>query len=206
MAAAAPIPTPAAGAEARRNPQRWNDNIKLELQHLPAATPAGTSLVAIQRHVAVILATWDAVWGEYLHPKWAEQKMRLYSAQGKVLERYFKKVKMLMSFQGGHGITTRRGWGAKAVLQACRKVVERPNSGRPTDRLKGKVVTVDEFRTSRVSSAMNRPQPCEDELDRSKPTRLEGGNTEDRLLPKALGLKKLQDPAPKAQAQQPVAQ
>ncbi|GFH17132.1 hypothetical protein HaLaN_13694 [Haematococcus lacustris] len=33
----------------------------------------------------------DAVWGEYLHPKWAEQKMRLYGAQEKVLDRYFKK-------------------------------------------------------------------------------------------------------------------
>ncbi|GFH07258.1 uncharacterized protein HaLaN_02038 [Haematococcus lacustris] len=67
--------------QARSNTQRWNDNVKLELQHLPAATPAGTSL-----------ATWDAVWGEYLHPKWAEQKTRLYSAQEKVLERYSKKL------------------------------------------------------------------------------------------------------------------
>ncbi|GFH06802.1 hypothetical protein HaLaN_01500 [Haematococcus lacustris] len=49
--------------------------VQLKLQHLAAATPAGTSLVAIQWHVAVTLATWDAVWGEYLHPKWAEQKM-----------------------------------------------------------------------------------------------------------------------------------
>ncbi|GFH30797.1 uncharacterized protein HaLaN_29717, partial [Haematococcus lacustris] len=78
--------------QARRNTQRWNDNIKLELQHLASATPAGTSLVVIQRHVAVTLATWDAVWGEYLHPKWAEQRMRLYSAQEKVLERCFKKL------------------------------------------------------------------------------------------------------------------
>ncbi|KAJ9531284.1 hypothetical protein QJQ45_006716 [Haematococcus lacustris] len=47
--------------QARCNTQRWNDYIKLELQHLAAATPAGTSLVVIQRHVAVTQATWDAV-------------------------------------------------------------------------------------------------------------------------------------------------
>ncbi|KAJ9532384.1 hypothetical protein QJQ45_010427 [Haematococcus lacustris] len=153
----------------------WNDNIKLELQHLAAATPA------IQRHVAVTLATWDTVWGEYLHPKWAEQRMRLYGAQEKVLERYFKKVevprgtrKQLVVFFGNAGIGSRGGWGAKAVLQACRKVVERPNSGRPTERVPGKVVTVDEFCTSRVSSAMNSPQPCEAGLDRSKLMRPEG--------------------------------
>ncbi|KAJ9530928.1 hypothetical protein QJQ45_028780 [Haematococcus lacustris] len=93
-------------------------------------------------------------------------------AMEKVLERYFKKLeeaaasmsqqqwgtcKQLVVFFGNAGIGTRGGWGAKAVQQACRNVLERPNSGRPTDRVPGKVVTVDEFRTSRVSSAMNSP-------------------------------------------------
>ncbi|GFH26395.1 hypothetical protein HaLaN_24539, partial [Haematococcus lacustris] len=62
------------------------------MKHLTAATPAGTSLVAIQRHVAVTLATWDVVWEQYLHPTWAEQKMRVHGAQEKVLERCFKKL------------------------------------------------------------------------------------------------------------------
>ncbi|KAJ9507839.1 hypothetical protein QJQ45_019254 [Haematococcus lacustris] len=175
--------------QAHRKTMRWDDNVKLELQHLAAATPAGTSLVAIQRHVAVTLATWDAVWGEYLHPKWAEQRIRLNGAQEKVLERFFKKLdeeaasvsqqqwgtrKQLVVFFGNACSGTRGGWGAKAVLQACRKVVERANSGRPTDKVKCKVVTVDEFRTSRVNSALNNPQPCREELDRSKPTSMEG--------------------------------
>ncbi|KAJ9524314.1 hypothetical protein QJQ45_008514 [Haematococcus lacustris] len=154
---------------------------------------------AIQRHVAVTLTTWDAVWGEYMHPKWAEQKMRLHGAHEKVLERYFKKLeeeaasvsqqqwgarKQLVVFFGNAGIGTRGGWGAKAVLQACRKVVERPNSGKPTDRVPGKVVTLDEFRTS---SIMNSPQPYEEELDSSKPTRPEDwkpkpGQVQNRLL------------------------
>ncbi|GFH08745.1 hypothetical protein HaLaN_03762 [Haematococcus lacustris] len=49
---------------------------------------------------------------------------------------------------------------------------EEPNSGKPTDRVPGKV-------------------PCEEELDRSKPTRLEGwkppagGHTEQGILPRA---------------------
>ncbi|KAJ9510282.1 hypothetical protein QJQ45_015747 [Haematococcus lacustris] len=185
-------------SQAHRNTQRWNENISTWQQ----PPPAGTSLVAIQRHVAVTLATWDAVWGEYLHPKWAEQRMRLHGAQEKVLERYFMKLeeeaasvsqqewgtrKQLVVFFGNAGIGTRGGWGAKAVLQACHKVVERANSGKPTDRVPGRVVTVDEFRTSRVSAILNSPQPCEEELDRSKPTRLEGwkpkpGQVQDRLL------------------------
>ncbi|GFH22565.1 hypothetical protein HaLaN_20046 [Haematococcus lacustris] len=100
------------------------------------------------RHVAVTLATWDAVWGEYLHPKWAEQKMRLHGAQEKVLEQEggsaFKKLeeeaasvsqqqwgarKQLVVFFGNAGIGTRGGWGAKAVLQACRKPTELQQMG-----------------------------------------------------------------------------
>ncbi|KAJ9510413.1 hypothetical protein QJQ45_015878 [Haematococcus lacustris] len=96
--------------QARLNTQQWNGNIKLELQHLAAATPAGTSLVAIQRHVAVTLATWDAVWGEYLHPKWAEQKMRLHGAQDKVLERYFKKM------EEEAASVSQQQWGARKQL------------------------------------------------------------------------------------------
>ncbi|GFH31685.1 hypothetical protein HaLaN_30775, partial [Haematococcus lacustris] len=107
---------------------------------------------------------------------------------------------------GNAGIGTRGGWGAKAVLQACRKVVERPNSGKPTDRVPGKVVTADEFRTSRVSSILNSPQPCEEELDSSKPTRPTGWKPKPGQEYPALGFKKLRERAPKAQAQQPVAQ
>ncbi|KAJ9510373.1 hypothetical protein QJQ45_015845, partial [Haematococcus lacustris] len=51
----------------------------------------------------------------------------------------------------------------------------------------GRVVKVDEFRTSRVSSILNSPQPCEEELDSSKPTRPEDwkpkpGQVQDRLM------------------------
>ncbi|KAJ9525639.1 hypothetical protein QJQ45_003335 [Haematococcus lacustris] len=128
--------------------------------------------------------------------------MRLHGAQEMVLERYFKKLeeeaasvsqqqwgarKQLVVFFGNAGIGTRGGWGVKAVLQACRKVVERAYSGKPTDRVPGRVVTVDEFRTSRVSSILNSPQPCEEELDSSKTTRPEDwkpkpGQVQNRLL------------------------
>ncbi|GFH12159.1 uncharacterized protein HaLaN_07795 [Haematococcus lacustris] len=135
----------------RHNTQQWNENIKLDLQHPAAATLAGTSQVAIEVHVAVGLATWDAVWEEYLRPKWAEQRMRLYGAQEKVLQRYFKEV------EEEAAVESQKGWGTRKQLVACRKVVERPNSGKPTDRLPGKVVTVDEFRTSRGQLSYEQP-------------------------------------------------
>ncbi|KAJ9526272.1 hypothetical protein QJQ45_009742 [Haematococcus lacustris] len=76
------------------------------------------------------------------------------------------------------------GWGADAVLHACRKVVCRP---RGADQDGGRVVLVDEHRTSRVSSAVNGKQPCEVELNALSATRPAGwrppaGQVEPRLV------------------------
>ncbi|GFH08937.1 uncharacterized protein HaLaN_03984, partial [Haematococcus lacustris] len=124
---------------ARRHTERWLAPIKPHLQHLAAASSAGTSLVANLKHITVTLATWDAVWEVYLDPKWAEQRLRLYGAQDRTLEQFFKKLeedmaevsmerhgraKQLVVFFGAAGIGTRGGWGADAVLRACCKVME----------------------------------------------------------------------------------
>ncbi|GFH22029.1 uncharacterized protein HaLaN_19429 [Haematococcus lacustris] len=58
---------------------------------LSAASSAGTSLVAHLEHISITLATWDAVWEVYLDPKWAQQRLRLYGAQDRALEHFFKK-------------------------------------------------------------------------------------------------------------------
>ncbi|KAJ9509832.1 hypothetical protein QJQ45_011568 [Haematococcus lacustris] len=73
---------------------------------------------------------------------------------------------------------------ADAVLRACRKVVCRP---RGKDQDGGRVVLVDEHRTSRVSSAVNGKLPCEVELNTLSATRPAGlkppaGQVESRLV------------------------
>ncbi|GFH19599.1 uncharacterized protein HaLaN_16566, partial [Haematococcus lacustris] len=141
----------------------WLAAIKPHLQHLAVASSAGTSLEANLRHITVTLATWDAVWEAYLDPKWARQRLRLYGAQGRALEQFSKqfeddmaevslerhgRAKQLVVFFGVASIGTRGGCGADAVLRACCKVVCRP---RGSDPLRGRVVLVDEHRTTRVS-------------------------------------------------------
>ncbi|KAJ9508387.1 hypothetical protein QJQ45_011918 [Haematococcus lacustris] len=184
---------------ARRDTERWLAPIKPHLQHLAAASPAGTSLEANLKHITVTLATWDAVWEVYLDPKWSRQRLRLYGAQDRALEQFFNKLeremaqlsmnrhgraKQLVVFFGAATIGTGGGWGANAVLRACRKVVCRT---RGTDQRRGRVVLVDEHRTSRVSSAVNGQQPCEEGLDHEQPTRRAGwkppaGQVEPRLV------------------------
>ncbi|KAJ9509862.1 hypothetical protein QJQ45_011541 [Haematococcus lacustris] len=93
-------------------------------------------------------------------------------------------AKQLVVFFGAATIGTGGGWGAEAVLHACRKVVCRP---RGAGQLRGRVVLVDEHRTSRVSSAVNGKQPCEMELNTLSATSPAGwkppaGQVEPRLV------------------------
>ncbi|KAJ9518890.1 hypothetical protein QJQ45_026252 [Haematococcus lacustris] len=142
----------------RRDTERWLAPIKPHLLHLAAASSAGTSLVANLKHITVTLATWDAVWEVYLDPRWAQQRLRVYGAQDRALEQYFKKVRLTVPCLNGatmsatmcvpcvHGCSWRRTW------LRCPWIV-------------------DEHRATRVSSAVNGKQPCEEEVDHEQPTR-----------------------------------
>ncbi|KAJ9517973.1 hypothetical protein QJQ45_004366 [Haematococcus lacustris] len=99
------------------------------------------------------------------------------------MERHGHAMQLVVFF-GAASIGTRGGWGADAVLRACRKVVCRT---RGTDQRRGRVVLVDEHRTSRVSSAVNGQQPCERQLNKRRATRPAGwkppaGQVEPRLV------------------------
>ncbi|KAJ9531556.1 hypothetical protein QJQ45_014980 [Haematococcus lacustris] len=63
--------------------------------------------------------------------------MQLEEEAASVSQQEWGTRKQLVVFFGNAGIGTRGGWGAKAVLQACRKVVECPceeelDSSKPT--------------------------------------------------------------------------
>ncbi|KAJ9511454.1 hypothetical protein QJQ45_029885 [Haematococcus lacustris] len=114
-----------------------------------------------------------AVWEVYLDPKWVRQRLRLYGAQHRALEQFFKKVRV-----GGW----KGGWHWHWV--GCCKVVCRP---RGAGQRRGRVVLVDKHRTTRVSSAVNGKQPCEEELNKLSATRRAGwkppaGQVDLRLL------------------------
>ncbi|GFH06352.1 hypothetical protein HaLaN_00968, partial [Haematococcus lacustris] len=140
-----------------------------------------------------------AHWGEQVAPAGAVlvAKADSSASQGQGLGEDMAEVSMerhgrakqLVVFFGTASIGTRGGWGADAVLWACCKVVCRP---RGSDQLRGRVALVDEHRTTRVSSALNGKQPCEEELDHEQPTRRAdrkppAGQVDLRLLPPAWG-------------------
>ncbi|KAJ9520243.1 hypothetical protein QJQ45_030272, partial [Haematococcus lacustris] len=56
--------------KAKQNTVRWSTAIQPQLLQLAAATPAGTTLGGLHAHVLALKATWDALWEEYLKPRW----------------------------------------------------------------------------------------------------------------------------------------
>ncbi|KAJ9516839.1 hypothetical protein QJQ45_027262 [Haematococcus lacustris] len=60
------------------------------LQHLAAASSAGTSLEANLKHITVTLATWDAVWEVYLDPN--GHKSGCDCTEPRTEEQFFKKT------------------------------------------------------------------------------------------------------------------
>ncbi|KAJ9518051.1 hypothetical protein QJQ45_004295 [Haematococcus lacustris] len=60
---------------------------------------------------------------------------------------------------------------SKHLAAAMQQHYSNPGKPRGTDQLRGRVVLVDEHRTSRVSSAVNGQQPCESRLSKRRATR-----------------------------------
>ncbi|KAJ9526442.1 hypothetical protein QJQ45_009930 [Haematococcus lacustris] len=78
--------------KAKQDTARWSAAIQPQLLQLAAATPAGTSLGGLHAHVLALKATWDALWEEYLKPRWRRQRLALHHAQERVIEAFCKKV------------------------------------------------------------------------------------------------------------------
>ncbi|KAJ9517952.1 hypothetical protein QJQ45_004267 [Haematococcus lacustris] len=168
--------------KAKQDTARWSTAIQPQLLQLAAATPAGTTMDSLQAHIQALKATWDELWEEYLKPRWRRQRLGLHHAQDRVIEAFCKKVVNGMKWVSrqhyhqergvavflGAGRFSQGGWKANAVREGFRRVVEQPS--RPSaDPRPDRLVIVDEFRTTRVSSSVHARQPCELHLPNDQP-------------------------------------
>ncbi|KAJ9518345.1 hypothetical protein QJQ45_010179 [Haematococcus lacustris] len=196
--------------KAKQDTARWSTAIQPQLQQLAAATPAGTTMDSLQAHILALKASWDALWEEYLKPRWRRQRLGLHHAQDRVIEAFCKKVVNGMKWVSrqhyhqergvavylGAGCFSQGGWKANAVREGFRRVVEQPS--RPsTDPRPDRLVIVDEFRTTRVSSSVHARQPCELHLPDDRPRPEDwvppAGQVNQRLLRPAWSLRHSKD-------------
>ncbi|KAJ9509301.1 hypothetical protein QJQ45_001768 [Haematococcus lacustris] len=120
-----------------------------------------SSLASYRRFADTVLETYDAMWAEVSKKRWANAKFRLYCGKQRVVASFWAKVnkeakklwpdRILALAYGAAGFNGSGTIGCRGVpVSQMRK--EAVKQFRPE-----RVVLVDEFRTSRVSSADNTP-------------------------------------------------
>ncbi|KAJ9510817.1 hypothetical protein QJQ45_027770 [Haematococcus lacustris] len=153
------------------------------------ATKITTSITEFYRHPQRFINTWAKAVGvvgggfsKEAKKHFLKQRLALHHAQERVIDAFCKKVVNGMKWVSrqhyhqergvavflGAGNFSQGGWKAGAVRAGFRKVVEQPS--RPsTEPRPDRLVIVDEYRTSRVSSSVHARQPCELHLPDDRP-------------------------------------
>ncbi|KAJ9517900.1 hypothetical protein QJQ45_004185 [Haematococcus lacustris] len=139
----------------------WLATVKTQLTALSKVSSKPSSLASYRRFADTVLETYDAMWAEVSKKRWANARFRLYCGKMRVVSSFWAKVKkqaqklwpdrILALAYGAAGFNGTGTIGCRGVpVSQMRK--EAVKQFRPE-----RVVLVDEFRTSRVSSADNTP-------------------------------------------------
>ncbi|KAJ9508810.1 hypothetical protein QJQ45_028131 [Haematococcus lacustris] len=139
----------------------WLTQVKPQLTALSRVSSKPSSLASYRQFADTVLATYDAMWAEVSKQRWANAKFRLCSSKMRVVASFWAKVKKqaqkrwpdrilalaygAASFSGSGSV----GCRGVPVSQMRKEAVKQFGAGR--------VVLVEEFRTSRVSSAYSSP-------------------------------------------------
>ncbi|KAJ9522580.1 hypothetical protein QJQ45_019675 [Haematococcus lacustris] len=139
----------------------WLAKVEPQLTALSRVSSKPSSLASYRQFADTVLATYDAMWAEVSKPRWANAKFRLYCGKMRVVASFWAKVKkqaqkrwpdrILALAYGAAGFSGSGSIGCRGVpvSQMRKEAVKQFGAGR--------VVLVEEFRTSRVSSAYSSP-------------------------------------------------
>ncbi|KAJ9528898.1 hypothetical protein QJQ45_000455 [Haematococcus lacustris] len=139
----------------------WLATVKTQLTALSHVSSKPSSLASYRRFADTVLETYDAMWAEVSKKRWANAKFRLYCGKQRVVASFWAKVnkqakklwpdRILALAYGAAGFKGSGTIGCRGV-PVSQMQKEAMKQFRPE-----RVVLVDEFRTSRVSSADNTP-------------------------------------------------
>ena len=131
---------------ARVRTERWTRGVQGHLDAMSAVSTKGVSQTAHEWFLHEFYIHRDALWSEYLKPRWARQRLSLYGGKKRVFARFFNRLIRL--FAGGrlvvaygNGTFAPGGVGEQSVptTRAYKECASRVAT-----------YTIDEFRTSKV--------------------------------------------------------
>lgn len=132
--------------KANKQIQKWHDQPAMlkTLAALSAASPKGADTLQFREYIETVLDNYDTLWEEYLKPRWAQQRLRLYGGKKRVFAKFFNKLqgddkKVLVAYGSAKFAPTGSGELSVPTSRAFKET-----SCRFT------VFPVDEFRTTAV--------------------------------------------------------
>eukprot|EP00798_Chlamydomonas_sp_ICE-L_P010970 gene10970-biopygen11061 len=134
--------------KSRGSTKKWLSNIQECLDDLKDNSPKRTSLASFDTFVAVVVNHWDSRWGEMSKTRWGAQRMRLYGGKKRVFARFFNEVQKDVGVRKKIVIA----YGSAKFAPGGKGELCVPTTGAFkafTDRFKGRVAAIDEFRTTK---------------------------------------------------------
>ena len=135
--------------KARKSTKKWLSNIKDCLDELKDNSPKRTSLASFDAYVAVVIKHWDARWSEMSKKHWGTQRMRLYGGKKRVFASFLNEVQEAVGMSKEIVVA----YGSAKFAPGGKGELSVPTTGAFKtfcNRFKGRVATVDEFRTTRI--------------------------------------------------------
>jgi len=138
--------------KAKKQTETWQKKVRNELQSLAGISTKGMS---VTRHEAFLDANMDAfdnLWAEYMKPRWARQRLRLYGGKQRTFATFLNRVGDEAKYEGG-GKPLAVAYGAAKFAPGGRGEVSVPTSRAYKEcASRFETVLVNEYRTTRVSA------------------------------------------------------
>lgn len=130
--------------------ERWQDGIRADLHALSTTSHKGVNVEKFEEFLAVDLSVGDSLWGEYLKPRWSQQRFRQYGGKKRVIARYFNKFEQAGKKRGDDR-SVLVAYGAATLAPGGKGEVSVPTSQVfKACCQRFQTYPVDEFRTTRV--------------------------------------------------------
>jgi len=99
--------------DARKHSNKWNKEVKDQLDDLSGVSSRGASLQNFRDYVERHTIHSEQLWGEYTKPRWARQRMRLYGGKKRSFDTFFNELedlrtdksrRMVIAFGAGRAV------------------------------------------------------------------------------------------------------
>ena len=132
-----------------RRSNAWNLNVKEQLEKLSKNSPKVIQLSDYLKYLDVVLESKEALWTEYLKPRWAKQRLRVFGGKQRVFANFFNRIDNDGKAMGKRTVIA---YGSAKFASGGKGEISVPTSKAFKEcNYRFLTVPVDEFRTSRVS-------------------------------------------------------